>query len=84
VPIIFNDRVRGVSKMSWHIIGEAISLVTWWGLRDRVLRRGGPGATRPATAPAVETVTLTTPEATVTASQLAGGVADNDVETASS
>jgi dolichol-phosphate mannosyltransferase len=40
VPITFNDRVRGVSKMSWHIIGEAISLVTWWGLRDRVLRRG--------------------------------------------
>jgi dolichol-phosphate mannosyltransferase len=84
VPIIFNDRVRGVSKMSWHIIGEAISLVTWWGLRDRVLRRGGPGATRPATPPAVETVTLSKPEATVTASQLAGGVADNDVETASS
>jgi hypothetical protein len=26
--------------MSWHIIGEAMSLVTWWGLRDRVLRRG--------------------------------------------
>jgi dolichol-phosphate mannosyltransferase len=39
VPITFNDRVRGVSKMSWHIIGEAMSLVTWWGLRDRVLRR---------------------------------------------
>ena len=42
VPITFNDRVRGVSKMSWHIIGEAMSLVTWWGLRDRVLRRSGP------------------------------------------
>jgi dolichol-phosphate mannosyltransferase len=41
VPITFNDRIRGVSKMSWHIIGEALSLVTWWGLRDRVLRRGG-------------------------------------------
>jgi glycosyltransferase involved in cell wall biosynthesis len=40
VPITFNDRVRGVSKMSWHIIGEAVSLVTWWGIRDRVLRRG--------------------------------------------
>jgi dolichol-phosphate mannosyltransferase len=39
VPITFNDRVRGVSKMSWHIIGEAMSLVTWWGVRDRVLRR---------------------------------------------
>jgi dolichol-phosphate mannosyltransferase len=46
VPITFNDRVRGESKMSWHIIGEAMSLVTWWGLRDRVfgkLRRSdGP------------------------------------------
>lgn len=48
VPITFNDRVRGVSKMSWHIIGEAMSLVTWWGLRDRVFRRSGPIAERPA------------------------------------
>ena len=56
VPITFNDRVRGVSKMSWHIIGEAMSLVTWWGLRDRVLRRGDkpeplPPRTEPAPAP---------------------------------
>jgi dolichol-phosphate mannosyltransferase len=56
VPITFNDRVRGVSKMSWHIIGEAISLVTWWGLRDRVLRRGTrpdplPRRTEPAPEP---------------------------------
>jgi dolichol-phosphate mannosyltransferase len=42
IPITFNDRFRGVSKMSWHIIGEAMSLVTWWGFRDRVLRRGDP------------------------------------------
>jgi dolichol-phosphate mannosyltransferase len=48
VPITFNDRVRGVSKMSWHIIGEAMSLVTWWGLRDRVLRRGGTPTELPA------------------------------------
>ena len=47
MPITFNDRVRGVSKMSWHIIGEAMSLVTWWGFRDRVLRRSGPIAKRP-------------------------------------
>ncbi|MCC5952494.1 MAG: polyprenol monophosphomannose synthase [Acidimicrobiia bacterium] len=38
VPIVFADRVRGDSKMSWHIVGEALRLVTWWGLRDRVLR----------------------------------------------
>jgi dolichol-phosphate mannosyltransferase len=37
VPITFNDRVRGESKMSWHIIGEAMSLVTWWSFRDRVV-----------------------------------------------
>ena len=39
VPITFNDRVRGESKMSWHIIGEAMSLVTWWGFRDRIVGR---------------------------------------------
>lgn len=49
VPITFKDRVRGVSKLSWHIIGEAMSLVAWWSVRDRLLRRGarldsiGPG-----------------------------------------
>ncbi|HEX6235746.1 MAG TPA: polyprenol monophosphomannose synthase [Acidimicrobiales bacterium] len=56
VPITFNDRVRGVSKMSWHIIGEAMWLVTWWGLRDRLLRRRpvtrvGPVSTASATPP---------------------------------
>ena len=35
VPIVFTDRVRGTSKMSWRIVGEAMLLVTWWGLRDR-------------------------------------------------
>jgi dolichol-phosphate mannosyltransferase len=39
IPIAFTDRVRGNSKMSWRIVVEAIALVTWWGLRDRVLRR---------------------------------------------
>jgi dolichol-phosphate mannosyltransferase len=37
VPIIFHDRIRGVSKMSWRIIGEAVTRVAWWGLRDRLL-----------------------------------------------
>jgi hypothetical protein len=31
-----------VSKLSWHIIGEAMSLVAWWTVRDRLLRRGAP------------------------------------------
>jgi dolichol-phosphate mannosyltransferase len=39
VPITFTDRERGTSKMSGRIVVEAIALVTWWGLRDRVLRR---------------------------------------------
>lgn len=39
VPIDFVDRTLGMSKMSGNIIFEALTLVTWWGLRDRVLRR---------------------------------------------
>ena len=38
VPITFHDRQRGTSKMSLTIVAEALVLVTWWGLRDRVLR----------------------------------------------
>jgi dolichol-phosphate mannosyltransferase len=51
VPITFNDRVRGVSKMSWHIIGEAMSLVTWWGLRDRLLPHGRVPPPQPVSQP---------------------------------
>ena len=40
VPITFRDRVRGTSKMSLWIVGEALRQVTWWGFRDRVLHRG--------------------------------------------
>lgn len=39
VPIAFSDRLRGESKMSGRIVVEALLLVTWWGLRDRLLRR---------------------------------------------
>lgn len=39
VPIAFADRLRGDSKMSGRIVVEAVVLVTWWGLRDRLLRR---------------------------------------------
>jgi dolichol-phosphate mannosyltransferase len=39
VPIAFVDRVRGTSKMSGRIVVEALELVTWWGIRDRLLRR---------------------------------------------
>jgi dolichol-phosphate mannosyltransferase len=38
-PISFTDRIRGKSKMSSSIVVEALVLVTWWGLRDRLLRR---------------------------------------------
>jgi dolichol-phosphate mannosyltransferase len=40
VPIAFSDRVRGTSKMSLRIPIEALVLVTWWAIRDRVFRRG--------------------------------------------
>lgn len=39
VPIAFTDRIRGTSKMSSRIVVEALLLVTWWGVRDRILRR---------------------------------------------
>jgi dolichol-phosphate mannosyltransferase len=76
VPITFNDRVRGVSKMSWHIIGEAMSLVAWWALRDRILRRSGPIAERPpraeAGAPSPVGIAADLPTAVVS-----GGLPDN-------
>lgn len=40
VPISFQDRVRGMSKMSGRIVVEAMLLVTWWAVRDRLLRPG--------------------------------------------
>ena len=42
VPITFTDRVRGASKMSGAVIFEELTLVTWWGLRDRVRRLRRP------------------------------------------
>ncbi len=39
VPITFTDRVRGYSKMSLAVAAEELLLVTWWGFRDRALRR---------------------------------------------
>jgi dolichol-phosphate mannosyltransferase len=38
LPILFHERARGVSKMSLRIVGEALTLVTVWGLRDRLRR----------------------------------------------
>ncbi|HSS12167.1 MAG TPA: polyprenol monophosphomannose synthase [Acidimicrobiales bacterium] len=38
IPISFVDRTLGQSKMSTWIVLEAFGLVTWWGLRDRLLR----------------------------------------------
>jgi len=43
-PIEFRDRERGNSKMSTRIVGEALALVSWWGLRDRVIPRRRPAA----------------------------------------
>lgn len=36
-PITFIDRTLGKSKMSGTIIVEALLLVTWWAVRDRIL-----------------------------------------------
>ena len=51
VPISFSDRIEGTSKMSGRIVVEALALVTWWGLLDRlrlatVEQGDGGGATR--------------------------------------
>jgi dolichol-phosphate mannosyltransferase len=54
VPISFTDRIRGVSKMSGRIIGEAMLLVTWWGLRDRVRELRPPSADGRGGAPAAQ------------------------------
>jgi len=39
-PITFVDRQAGSSKMSSRIVAEALGLVTLWGVRDRLTRRG--------------------------------------------
>ncbi len=39
VPISFRDRELGESKMSSRIVFEALALVTWWGVRDRIAKR---------------------------------------------
>jgi dolichol-phosphate mannosyltransferase len=38
-PITFTDRVRGESKLTLSVAAEELTLVTWWGVRDRVLHR---------------------------------------------
>jgi dolichol-phosphate mannosyltransferase len=35
IPITFTDRVRGYSKMPFSAMIEEMSLVSWWGARDR-------------------------------------------------
>ena len=39
VPVVFTDRLLGESKLSLGIAVEELLLATWWGIRDRVLRR---------------------------------------------
>jgi dolichol-phosphate mannosyltransferase len=38
IPIRFTDRTSGQSKMSGWIVAEALLLVSWWGIRDRLGR----------------------------------------------
>jgi dolichol-phosphate mannosyltransferase len=51
VPITFGERERGLSKMSSRIVVEALFLVTWWGVRDRIFRRHPPRPADPASTP---------------------------------
>ena len=52
IPIRFVDRTEGKTKMSRRIVVEALVLVTWWGLRDRLValrartRRGTRASSR--------------------------------------
>jgi len=39
VPIQFGERTVGDSKMSARIVVEALRMITWWAIRDRVARR---------------------------------------------
>lgn len=50
VPIEFRDRTLGHSKMSGRIVVEALALVTWWGVRDR-MRRSPPKTRGPGVSP---------------------------------
>jgi glycosyltransferase involved in cell wall biosynthesis len=38
LPIVFTERTEGRSKMSTRIVVEALVLVTWWGVQDRLDR----------------------------------------------
>ena len=49
-PIQFTDRVRGYSKMTWSVAAEELSLVTWWGLRDRTRRLFARNGRKPQSA----------------------------------
>jgi dolichol-phosphate mannosyltransferase len=40
IPIRFTDRIRGESKLTHHIIGEAFGLVLGLWFRERLLKRG--------------------------------------------
>lgn len=39
IPITFQDRVAGESKMNRRIVIEAFQLVTWWGVQDLITLR---------------------------------------------
>jgi hypothetical protein len=43
VPIEFNERTLGSSKMSSRIVVEALVLVTWWGVKGRIRARRKKG-----------------------------------------
>ena len=48
VPICFVERTEGESKMSTHIVVEALALVTWWAARRAVRSLRLKGRARPS------------------------------------
>jgi dolichol-phosphate mannosyltransferase len=46
VPICFTDRVRGNSKMNMSVVAEEMTMVTWWGIRDRFSKERREGRRR--------------------------------------
>ena len=44
VPIIFNQRIEGTSKMSSDIVKEAMKLCTIWGIQHRIRQLSGKNA----------------------------------------
>jgi len=66
VPIIFTDRFHGHSKMSRHIVREALWMVPRLWLQNGMSRRPRPRANQTPTGPAASSATQVSPASNVT------------------